>query len=468
MIGRDESVILSHGDTIRLRKENHYIFQDFVKDVLNHVDPDIGTVEKTYHILPRTLGKGTFASVNLAVHRVSNLQLAVKIMDRLRYAKPEYSGGTNIEKEVALLRTLRHANIAPVVDVIKTTRYIYIFMQMMAGGDLFDRLVKDGPVPELEAKFIAYQALNALQPENMLLTTNSEYPRVLLSDFGMARECGPKEVLKTMCGTFAYMAPEVFDVKHANGQGYGFAADCWSLGVALYVILSGTHPFTPNYATEDEKAMQIMMRRKVEFSLKYWKGVSVEARVLIRFLLTIDPKKRWTAEDALESQWIQSDLAWLRTKYRENVLRHWLKSCQVLNNVTASVAAANTQRQQQQEAQQKEQSQEWEKVLVQLSPGVKRARVQSEEPESNGSRAKRAVKRIESFQSDKSLPGSRHESTTNSSNNRATSAVPDISNKDISGRGERRQQAAQDSNFLVPIFRSNPSLYLFAQLNRGI
>ncbi|KAK3831474.1 MAG: SMAD/FHA domain-containing protein [Linnemannia gamsii] len=130
LIGRGESVILSHGDTIRFRHDNLYIFQDFIKDMFDHVDPDIGTVEKTYHILPRTLGKGTFARVNLAVHRKTNMQLAVKIMDRLRYAKPEYSGGTNIENEVALLRTLRHANISPVVDVIKTTRYIYIFMQM--------------------------------------------------------------------------------------------------------------------------------------------------------------------------------------------------------------------------------------------------------------------------------------------------------------------------------------------------
>ncbi|KAG0375267.1 Checkpoint kinase 2 [Mortierella sp. AD032] len=422
LIGRGESVILSHGDTIRFRHDNHYIFQDFIKDMFDHIDPDIGTVEKAYHILPRTLGKGTFARVNLAVHRKSNMQLAVKIMDRLRYAKPEYSGGTNIENEVALLRTLRHANISPVVDVIKTTRYIYIFMQMMAGGDLFDRLVKSGPVPELEAKFIAYQALNALQPENMLLTTNTEYPRVLLSDFGMACECGPKEVMNTMCGTFAYMAPEVFDVKHANGPGYDFAADCWSLGVALYVVLSGTHPFTPNYATEDEKAMRLKMRREVQFPLKYWEGVSVEVRVLIRFLLTIDPKKRWTVDDALESQWIQNDLAWLRTKYRENVLRHWLKSCQILDNITVVAAAAARPRQQQYK-------QEREKGLA---AGVKRMREQDEEPESIGSRAKRAMKRVESLESDESLPASRRESSTNNNNSHWTNAaVPDISNGDI-------------------------------------
>ncbi|KAG0056870.1 Checkpoint kinase 2 [Linnemannia elongata] len=428
-IGRGDSVILSHGDRIMLRNSSRYMFQDFAKDMFDHVDPEIGIVEKTYRILPRTLGKGTFARVNLAVHRKSNMQLAVKIMDRIRYGKPEYSGGTNIENEVALLRTLRHANITPVVDVIKTTRYIYIFMQLMAGGDLFDRLVRNGPIPELEAKFLAYQAFVALQhlhgmgishrdlkPENILLTTNAEYPRVMFSDFGMACECGDKNDMGTMCGTFAYMAPEVFDVKHSNGPRYGYAADCWSLGVTLYVILSGTHPFTPNYATEDEKTMRLKMRREVEFPPKYWSGISVEARVLIRFLLTIDPKKRWTAEDVLESQWIQKDVAWLRTKYRENVLQHWLKSCRGLDRIARPC--------QQEEA-------------VYLNPGVKRLQnlvEQQQQAESGGLRAKRvAMKRVVSFESDKSLSDSRRESST-TSNNRWSTTVPDISNsKNVEG-----------------------------------
>ncbi|KAG0364932.1 Meiosis-specific serine/threonine-protein kinase mek1 [Gamsiella multidivaricata] len=179
-------------------------------------------------------------------------QLAVKIMDRIRYGVPEYSGGTDIEKEVTILRTVDHANIVPVVDTIKTTRYIYIFMQMVTGGDLFDYIVKNGPLSELEAKFVAYQTLLALQylhninishrdlkPENLLLTSTTKYPRVLLTDFGMARQFEQGRLMNTMCGTFAYMAPEVFDVKHAKGSGYGYTADCWSLGVTLYVVLSG-------------------------------------------------------------------------------------------------------------------------------------------------------------------------------------------------------------------------------------
>ncbi|KAF9091225.1 Checkpoint kinase 2 [Mortierella sp. AD031] len=431
LVGRGDSVILSHGDTIRFRNNYYFIFQDSTKEKLGHVDPEIGLVEKFYQILPRTLGKGTFAKVNLAVHRKSKMQLAVKIMDRIRYAKPEYSGGTDIENEVALLRTLRHANIVPVVDVIKTTQYVYIFMQLMSGGDLFDRLVRTGPLPELEAKFVAYQALLALQhlhgmsvshrdikPENILLTTSTKYPRILLSDFGMAREFNPKELMSTMCGTFAYMAPEVFDVKHAHSPGYDCAADCWSLGVTLYVILSGTHPFTPNYAIEDEKTMRIKMRSsKIEFPQKYWRGISAGARVLIQFLLKIGPDERWTVQDALASEWIQKDVAWLRTKYRENVLQTWLKSCQVLDGLAL-----------QRQLQQPE--------LAFVHHGEKRSRREVDQQagaagagaaaEGGGSRAKRAMKMPSlSVESEESPPppsrSHRQPSTTH-----WTVTVPDI------------------------------------------
>ncbi|KAF9188225.1 hypothetical protein BGZ50_001464 [Haplosporangium sp. Z 11] len=347
LIGKGESVILSHGDSIRIRTSHHFIFQDFLKATTRHIDPEIGTIEKMYQILPQTLGKGTFAKVNLAIHRKTKVQLAVKIMDRIRYSKPENSGGTDVEKEVAILRIVDHPNIVPVVDVIKTTRFIYIFLQMLSGGDLFEYIVSRGPLPEFEAKFVVYQTLQALKhlhnmnishrdlkPENLMLTSATKYPRVLLTDFGMAREFAQEHLMNTMCGTFAYMAPEVFDAKHAGGPGYGSTADCWSLGVMIYVILSGTHPFTTNYSNENEASMRQKMRsRNLSFPPWYWKGISIEARSLIRCLLILNPEERWSVDDALKSEWIQKDVAWLRQRYRETVWGHWIKSSQRLHNV---------------------------------------------------------------------------------------------------------------------------------------
>ncbi|KAF9940602.1 Checkpoint kinase 2 [Mortierella alpina] len=332
-------------------RNHRFVFQNSIKTQADHHDPQIKasalkynyelqSLQRSYQILPRTLGTGSFAQVNVAIHRKSWLTLAVKIMDRIRFRIPQHSGGTNIEKEVAILQSIDHANIIAIVDVIKTPRYIYIFMQMLPGGDLFDYLVKNGPLSELEAKFAIYQVLQALQhlhqlnishrdlkPENLLLASAKKYARLVLTDFGMAREFDKEFWMNTMCGTYAYMAPEVLEVQFVESPGYSCAADCWSLGITLYMILTGVHPFTAHHASEDEKGMrQALYTRDVEFPRRHWKHISMEACILIRNLLAFDSDERWTVDQALSSDWIQKDIGWLRHKYRETVLPHWTAS----------------------------------------------------------------------------------------------------------------------------------------------
>ncbi|KAF9372563.1 Checkpoint kinase 2 [Podila verticillata] len=330
-----------------------FIYQDFSTIKPTQNDPEIAEVEKTYQILPRTLGQGTFAKVQVAIHRKTKVQLAVKIMDCIRFGVPENSGGTDIENEVAILQSIDHPNIVPIVDVIKTRKFIYIFLQMLTGGDLFDYVVKAGPLPNMEAKFVAYQVLQALKylhernishrdlkPENLLLTSSGKFPQIMLADFGMAREQMRNRLMSTMCGTFAYMAPEVFDIKYAKRPGYGHTADCWSLGVSLYVLLSGAHPFTDEYATADEKTMRDKMcggHVVLHFPGHFWKGSSADARSLVRGLLATNPEDRLTVNDALASDWISHDLRWLEQKYEEVVMRHWSKHSRVMDGIRRSV-----------------------------------------------------------------------------------------------------------------------------------
>ncbi|KAF8937181.1 Checkpoint kinase 2 [Dissophora ornata] len=344
LIGKNESVVLSHGDSIRIRSSYHFIFHDFMAARPNHEDPEAATVERTYQILPQTLGNGAFARVSVAIHRKTKVQLAVKIMDRIRYGAPETSGGTDIENEVAILQMTEHTWM-----VYRQVHRTYSgHMSRLPGGDLFDYVMKKGPLPELEAKFVAYQILLALQvnikPENILLSSTANYPRVLLTDFGMAREFSDEELMNTMCGTFAYMAPEVFYAEHGQGSGYGYSADCWSLGVTLYVILSGTHPFTTTYAMEHgTTSCRKMGASPLAFPMRYWKGVAPGARTLVRGLLAIDPNQRWSIKDALGSDWIQSDIAWLRQRYQETVLKHWMSSSQQLGAVARHVEIPPTE-----------------------------------------------------------------------------------------------------------------------------
>ncbi|KAG0307099.1 hypothetical protein BGZ98_001038 [Dissophora globulifera] len=347
LIGKGESVVLSQGDVIRIRIGHFFIFHASESARLDHYDPDIWMVDKSYRILPHSLGKGTYAKVNVAVHRKTQVQLAVKIMDRIRYDGLDITGGMNIDKEIAILQAVAHANIVPVVDVIKTVRYAYVFMQMFLGGDLFDYLLSERRLSELESKFITYQVLLALQhlksknilhrdikPENLLLASATKYPRILLADFGLASEYNDGRRLKTVCGTYAYMAPEVLNAKRVLGAGYGNAADCWSLGITLYAMLSGMHPFTSVCASETEKTMRRKIRECVlDFSSSAWNGISSAAREVIEGLLEIDPSQRWSIEDVLLSKWIQMDAPWIRQRYRETVLTHWTKSCQSLEPV---------------------------------------------------------------------------------------------------------------------------------------
>ncbi|KAG0014169.1 Checkpoint kinase 2 [Podila clonocystis] len=352
LVGKSESVVLSHGDSIRFRTSYTRVYLTRLL-VLK-------AVEKIYQILPRTLGQGTFAKVQVAIHRRTNTQLAVKIMDRIRLASPKHSGGTDIEKEVTILRSLNHPNIVPIVDAIKTRKFMYIFLQMLTGGDLFDYVVKAGPLPDMEAKFVAYQVLltlkylhernishRDLKPENLLLASSGKFPRIMLADFGMAREHTRNRLMSTMCGTFAYMydfvepavsdglwAPEVFDIKYAKRPRYGHTADCWSFGVSLYVILSGAHPFTDEYATADEKTMRDKMcSGDLRFLARFWKGTSADARSLVRGLLAVNPGERFTVDDALASDWINQDLQWLEQKYAEVVTQQWNKHSRAMDTI---------------------------------------------------------------------------------------------------------------------------------------
>ncbi|KAI8349725.1 kinase-like domain-containing protein [Mortierella sp. GBAus27b] len=167
----------------------------------------------------------------------------------------------------------------------------------------------------------------------------ADYPRVLLGDFGMARKCPQGSSMNTMCGTLAYMAPEVLDAKYDQSPGYDHSADCWSLGVTLYRILSDAHPFTSNGGTSDEATIRNDLRNKVlEFPQCDWGRISIEARALIRHLLVHDPEQRWSVEDALNSEWIRMDEVWLEHRYRESVLLHWIKSSLHLNVVAKRAA----------------------------------------------------------------------------------------------------------------------------------
>ncbi|KAJ2815864.1 hypothetical protein FBU31_006777, partial [Coemansia sp. 'formosensis'] len=277
---------------------------------------------------------GTFAEIRLVYRKDTQQQLAVKVMEKRNFtANGTAGGGTNYIHEINLLRGIKHPNIVRVFDVAETPRHVYIFMPLLRGGDLFDYIYDHERIDEDESKFIIYQVLLALKylhdaniahrdlkPENTLLVKKSAYSQVMLTDFGMAKATGQQELMKTMCGTFQYIAPEMISSGAKPGEavkvGYTTAVDCWSLGVMTYAMVSGMLPFSDEDGNPQILFSQILSG-ELDFSFPCWRTLSSECQEFIRSLLRVDPSKRMTVDKAFKHPWIAQDEAKLAKLYAE-------------------------------------------------------------------------------------------------------------------------------------------------------
>ncbi|KAJ3368490.1 Checkpoint kinase 2 [Allomyces arbusculus] len=301
-------------------------------NVYHHQDPQFESVLQgiDFH---RILGSGTYATVYLAVDRHTKEKYACKALDKfkagLRSRGSPANNGHEELAEIRILMNLKHPNIVQVHQVLRTERYIYMFLQLVEGGELFDYLSEHLSVPETECKFWMYQLFQAIQylhaqnishrdikPENILLETGQAGSRLLLADFGLAKKTSSR--MKTMCGTLNYVAPEILTKSGSNGPGYSKAVDCWSCGVMLYFLLCGRLPFDD---TDEDVLRQMIKEEELAFlepapNTEIWEGVSDACKDLIRRLLAKDPARRLTIAQALAHPWIGSDRALLDAKYQ--------------------------------------------------------------------------------------------------------------------------------------------------------
>ena len=256
------------------------------------------------------LGEGTAGSVRRAIHRQTGEARAVKV---IRIQKRPFSTAlpgalADVQAEAKILQGLSHPYIVKLDDFYVADSAVYLVMELLAGGDLFDRIVQKGRYTETESRHVMRRVLAAihylhemqnvvhrdLKPENILLVARNNDVQVKLTDFGLAKTVND-EGCKTFCGTPQYFAPEVLRRQHTvKGRGrYGKPADMWSLGVILYVLLSGTQPF------EDGQTL--------DFPDEFWSDVSQSAMDLVRLLLQPEPANRWTVLQACEHEWILTD-----------------------------------------------------------------------------------------------------------------------------------------------------------------
>jgi len=254
------------------------------------------------------LGKGAFSVVKLAINKKTGEKVAVKVIDKTQ-ASAE-SDEKRLKTEVAILKQVKHPNIVCLKDLYETPQNLYLIMELVTGGELFDKIVEKGQYTEKEAATTVKKVLSSvdylhsvniahrdLKPENLLLRGDDETD-VMLSDFGLSKIINQDTMMETACGTPYYVAPEVL-----SAQGYDKEVDLWSIGVITYLLLCGFPPF---YGETLPEVFEQIMKADYDFPDPYWTDISKDAKDFISKLLVVDSKKRLTAKQAMQHPWILS------------------------------------------------------------------------------------------------------------------------------------------------------------------
>ncbi|XP_026761817.2 ovarian-specific serine/threonine-protein kinase Lok [Galleria mellonella] len=317
LIGKDHSCILDNNDVISLSHPSLkiFVFKDLLKNEQDQVPYEIS---KKYYV-SRVLGQGACGIVKLVFDKTKCTKYAMKIIRKSRVTNGQLNNLNDPKKimnEINIMKSLKHPCVISTEEVIDTCDAVYIVLELMQGGELFDRITSQTHLSEKLTRFLFRQMVLAvkylhsqgithrdLKPENVLLESKDDRTLVKITDFGLSKFVGEDSFMKTVCGTLLYLAPEVLG---ANGQKYyGPEVDVWSLGVIFFVCLAGYLPFSSSYKDMSLKDQIVTGRYRI--SEKRWHGISLQARLLMKSMLTVQPSKRITLDAILNHPWMQDE-----------------------------------------------------------------------------------------------------------------------------------------------------------------
>merc|ERR1711871_181688 len=285
------------------------------------------TLEALYTVNKHKLGEGAYGVVKDGVakedgeHVKKGQHVAIKFIDKDKL-QPEDKAA--LHDEIIINQAMHHPGIVEMYDYFEDKDQMVIIMEACKGGELFDRIIEKGHFSERMAAETMEEACSALmymhangichrdlKPENLLYENDDEDAAIKLADFGLAsieeKHRVGHDVMSTQCGTPGYIAPEIL-----QGKAYNHAVDMWAMGVIFYIMMSGLVPFP-----DDDDQDDLVKRGEYDFEDENWEDVSEGAKDLVRGLLTVDPKKRLTAKEVIDSDWIQK-----KSKHSRASLKH--------------------------------------------------------------------------------------------------------------------------------------------------
>jgi len=276
------------------------------------------------------LGKGAFATVYSARLKSEPSKIyAAKVIAKEHVSKKELRDSRD---EIEIMRTLNHANVVSLREVFDSKKRLVLVMEYCSGGHLLQRIIKMKFYTEGDASRVIRQITSAVQhmhqlgvvhrdlkPENILYATPDANSAIKITDFGLSKYLpqGVKQSMTAACGTPSYVAPEVVMRKP---EGYNNKCDLWSVGVIMYVLLSGYPPF---FGKKLGTLLARIKSAKYDFGPKPFANVSDDAKQIIRELLVVDPEKRLSATELLRKRWVSD------RRFSKQIDLHNLESAQV-------------------------------------------------------------------------------------------------------------------------------------------
>uniref|UniRef100_A0A8C6KH45 Serine/threonine-protein kinase DCLK2 n=1 Tax=Nothobranchius furzeri TaxID=105023 RepID=A0A8C6KH45_NOTFU len=287
---------------------------------------------------------GYFLSlIELLFCRSTGKEFALKIIDKAKCSGKEHL----IENEVAVLRKVKHPNIIMLIEEVDTLSELYLVMELVKGGDLFDAITSLAKYTEKDASTMVFNLAGALKylhsmnivhrdikPENLLVFEHPDGTKSLkLGDFGLATVVeGP---LFTVCGTPTYVAPEII-----AESGYGLKVDIWAAGVITYILLCGFPPFRSENNIQEDLFDQILLGQ-LDFPSPYWDSITDSAKELILKMLLVNAEARYSAQDVLSHPWVTADAVMennMKMEVSFTLKTHFNTSTTKHNNTTAGVS----------------------------------------------------------------------------------------------------------------------------------